>query len=204
MYKYKKYSLSLIVLFGLLSCSKSLMKSNEGNNYIPYSEVIEIKQVSINHASVKSVISEFLDDVKIFEHGVNSYSPYKIDYFILVDNFCKNDSLFISLKATANIYLLFYGLDDFLDERWLEQFRVAQVDERYVLIRNEKSQCADNRKILYKELNQSVEFTLNWYKKSNGDRLITLSPYFFKTYLFDKGEIEYVELSFPDLIQELK
>ena len=205
MYSYKKYSLSLISLLLIISCSKKLMTSHKDDNYIPYTEVLNIKQISIKHFGLKSIINDFIDEVKIFEHGVNSYSSYQIDYFVLVESFCRNDSAFIVLKASAGSYL-FYQLANVIDERMLEQFRIAQVDKNKVVIAKdiEESLCTDKRENLYKELIKEGKFKLNWYKKSNGERLIDFHPYFFTTYLFDKGVIKRVKLSFPDRIQELK
>lgn len=205
MFKYRKYTLSLIAFFLMLSCSKRVITSNQDNNYVSYSETLDIKKINITNSRLRSIVIDFVNEVAIFENGVNSFSSYPIDYFISMESLCRNDSSLIVLKASAGSYL-FYGHANDLDERHLEQFRFTEIDKSNVLITRdiEESFCTAKQIDISEDSLNKGEFELNWYKKSNGDRLIDFYPYFFRTYYLKSQEIESVELVFPDRIKELK
>lgn len=205
MFKYKNLLLTLIAVSLIISCSKQLVPIRENKDYIPYSEFLRLKEVDISHVSLRSVINDFIQDLVIFENGVNYYSPYPIDYFASVESFCRNDSSFVVLKASAGSYL-FYGFSDELDKRKLEQFRIASIENGQTLIAKdiEPSLCNDIKEYIYTESMKETEFRLNWYKKSNGERLIDFHPYFYKIYYLDGDKIKEVEINFHNLIQELR
>lgn len=202
-FKYRNCALSLLALILIMSCSRRIITSNKDNDYVPYSEVLSIKEIDIIHAGLKSIMIDFIQDLEIFENGVNSYSPYHIDYFVSAESFCRNDSSFVVLKARAGSYL-FYGHLDELDKRKLEQFRIVKGEEKQILVAKdiEDSLCMDLGEDIYKESKKEGEFRLNWYKKSNGDRLIDFHPYFFQIYHLNREGIVRVELNFPKRIQE--
>lgn len=205
MLNYGKYALSLIVLFLMVSCSERIITSSQDNDYVAYSETINMQNANINNSGLRSIVSDFIIDLTIFENGVNSFSPYPIDYFVLAESLCRNDSSLIVLKALAGSYL-FYGHANDLDERRLAQFRITEIDGCNVIIARdiEESFCIDKKVDIYKESVHEGEFKLNWYKKSNGDRLIDFYPYFFRIYYLNDSKIENLELVFPDRIQGLR
>lgn len=204
MVKCLKYGLFLISILLIVSCSNRMVASRQNSNYVPYSEILSIKKITLNNSSLRSIISDFISETTTFENGVNSYSPYPIDYFITVGSFCRNDSSFIVLKATAGSYM-FYGHTNDIDKRILEQFRLAEVERSNVLVaRDIKESFCNDKGGFYTDSMDIEEFELNWYKNRNGDRLIDFHPYFFRIYYFNGEKIESVEYVFPDRIQELK
>jgi hypothetical protein len=205
MFKYRKYSWSVFAFILMMSCSKRVITSGKENNYMPYSEILEIKKINITDSKLSSIICNFIDEVTIFENGVNSFSAYPLDYFIRVYSLCKNDSSLIVLNASAGSYL-FYGHADDLDDRILEEYRLAEVGKKSVLISRdiEESFCKTKDLVILEDTLNKGEFELNWYQKSNGERLIYFYPYFFRIYNLTSEKIESVDLVFPDRIQELK
>lgn len=201
-----KYSiLAILPIMLIMSCSRRLNTTQESNNYVPYSEVLSIKEIDITNAELNSIISDFIMDLEIFENGVNSFSPYYIDYFASLQSFCRNDSSFILLKATAGSFG-FYGHSNQLDNRILEQYRIAKFKNNQILVAKdiEDAFCQFKGYDIFHESHKEVEFTFEWYKTRNGERLIDFHPYFYKIYYIDKEKIKLDKLNFPDPIEEIR
>ena len=204
MIKYRIYILHLITVFLIISCTPKIIKNNPLRNYLPYSEVLNIKHVKLTNSKIKSKINNFIDETIAFENGVNSYSPYKIKYYVLIEGICRNDSSLLVLRALAGSYL-FYGHSNDLDERILDQFRLTYINGNSVLIASDiKEAFCTPQKEIFKESMENGKFDLNWYKDENGDWLIDFYPYFYRTYYLNSDSIESIEYEFPDRIQNVK
>ncbi len=194
----------ILIVVLIISCTKRLSTDINSQYYVPYLEVFNINEAEITHSGLRTVIKGFTKNLVLFQKGVNSYSPYQLNYFVLGEGFCRNDSSFLILKAVAGNYI-FYEHSNELDERMVERFRVVKMDSRFVLLAKdiEPSLCTEKTESVFKENMNIAEIEVGWYKKKNGDRLIHIYPYFTQICHIKGERIECEDLVFPKLIHEV-
>lgn len=197
MVNYLKYIVFSLTFVFISSCAKINLKRTETEVFYSFNETIVFKKVEIIHPELKSKIIEFDSYLKLFEKGINTYSPYQLSYFTTARSFCRNDSSFLILKAKAGNQLIYNFSDEIIQEK-IDQLSISSIDEIDLLIYGniEKTFCTEFNNNFIEESNIEEKFGFDWYKKRNGERLMFVYPSIQSIYYINGNELIKTEFSF--------
>lgn len=191
---FKHLTLFIFSVSILSACSKHHNKSILNNIYKPYVETYKIQHAEIANPSFRSILKNYVELLDIFENGVNYYCDLDLHYYIIVHSFCRNDSSFIVVNASAES-LFFDGNSNEINLSILNGLVFVNDLGREVLIddRTYEELCSSTKEILYHKNSQNEEFRFTWYKDQNGNRLSLFYPHFFDVYYYNNNNFSFAE-----------
>ncbi|QQS29156.1 MAG: hypothetical protein IPM47_20355 [Sphingobacteriales bacterium] len=193
--------MSMLIHIGIISsCSKHLkLREVVDDNYHFYLQNILLSQVAISDSTILPILTEIEHSLEVFEQYVNIGRKYAVNYSVIINSFCRNDSSFFAFKIIGGSFTLFND-SNFLDKRLLEKFRIIKgLDRQFLIDTRVYNNCPSIVSLFFEEASKIDTFKLEWYKNNNNDWMIDFHPYFIEIYYFNGVELKFLKREFSEI-----
>lgn len=201
-FKYRLlFFMSMLIHIGIISsCSKHLkLREVVDDNYHFYLQNILLSQVAISDSTILPILTEIEHSLEVFEQYVNIGRKYAVNYSVIINSFCRNDSSFFAFKIIGGSFTLFND-SNFLDKRLLEKFRIIKgLDRQFLIDTRVYNNCPSIVSLFFEEASKIDTFKLEWYKNNNNDWMIDFHPYFIEIYYFNGVELKFLKREFSEI-----
>lgn len=181
----------------VISCAvkKDVIVHDEFN---PNWESVTINKAEIINTNFKYILDRFENYLDVFERGVNHYRANKLDYFIIVESFCNNDSTFIEIQAKSG-RSLFYDFSEEINKRKLDYMFVNKGKVKNTIFLNNDSLPCHIGKDLFRVSPVQEKFNIKYFSKESGEILNEDIPYFREYYYYNGVDFIFKWREYPNL-----